>query len=208
MATVALERGVCERYGLTYVAGIDEAGRGALAGPVVAAAIILPLQDAVVLAELAEVDDSKKLTATKRERLFDLVQAKAVAYGVGVESARVIDEIGILPANRRAMMAAVAQLEPAPEFLLLDGRMRLHQVNIRQKSVIRGDKESLSIAAASILAKVTRDRLMVALAERYPGYGLARHKGYGTKGHLAAIGERGPSEIHRHSFAPMKDRLL
>jgi ribonuclease HII len=207
MANLALETAVSQQHTFTHIAGIDEAGRGALAGPVVAAAVILPLNNTIETL-LHGVNDSKQLSAKKREALYDLIIQHALAYGIGQQSASVIDEIGILPANRLAMGTAVAQLTPKPQFLLIDGRIRLPQLNILQKSIVRGDSQSLSIAAASILAKVTRDRLMVELDKQFPHYGFAQHKGYGTQQHRDAIIQHGPCPQHRHSFAPIKQPLL
>ncbi len=207
MANLALETAVSQQHNCTRIAGIDEAGRGALAGPVVAAAVILPLNPTTELI-LHGVNDSKQLTAPRREALFELIIENAVAYGIGQQPASVIDEIGILPANKLAMEAAVMQLRPAPQFLLIDGRIRLPQLNIPQQAIVRGDSQSLSIAAASILAKVTRDRLMCELDSHYPHYGFAQHKGYGTELHRAAIDRHGPCAQHRHSFAPIRQPLL
>ena len=207
MANLALETAVSQQHSFTLIAGIDEAGRGALAGPVVAAAVILPLKDQVETL-LDGVNDSKQLTAKRRESLFDLICQHALAYGIGQQPASVIDEIGILPANRLAMGTAVSQLTPAPQFLLIDGRIRLPQLNTPQKSIVRGDSKSLSIAAASILAKVTRDRLMCELDGQFPHYGFAQHKGYGTELHRAAITQHGPCPQHRHSFAPIRRPLF
>ncbi len=207
MANLALETAVSQQHQFTYIAGIDEAGRGALAGPVVAAAVILPLNDQIETL-LHGVNDSKQLSAKKRTILFDLIIQHALAYGIGQQPAAVIDEIGILPANRLAMGTAVSQLTPPPQFLLIDGRIRLPQLNIPQKSIVRGDSQSLSIAAASILAKVTRDRLMIELDKQFPRYGFAQHKGYGTEQHRAAIARHGPCPQHRHSFAPIRQPLL
>ncbi len=207
MANLALETAVSQRHHFTYIAGIDEAGRGALAGPVVAAAVILPLNETIETL-LYGVNDSKQLTAKKREALFDIICQHALAYGIGQQPAAVIDEIGILSANKLAMQAAVSQLSPTPQFLLIDGRIRLPQLNIPQQAIVRGDSASLSIAAASILAKVTRDRLMMQLDGQYPRYGFARHKGYGTEFHRAAIAQYGPCPQHRHSFAPIRQPLI
>lgn len=208
MPTLELEEAIRRETGFHYIVGLDEAGRGAVAGPVVAAAVILPLDDAARLKELEAVNDSKQLTPRQRELLYDLICTHALAYGVGSTPAAAIDEIGILPANARAMEAALAQLVPAGEYLLIDGRMKLRNLALPQQSVIRGDKLSLSIAAASILAKVTRDRHMTALEEEYPDYGFARHKGYCTRAHVAALETHGPCRIHRHSFAPIRPALL
>lgn len=207
MATLALETAVSQQHHVTLIAGIDEAGRGALAGPVVAAAVILPLNDQIETLLLG-VNDSKQLSAKKRETLFDLIIQHALAYGIGQQPAAVIDQIGILPANRLAMGTAVSQLTPPPQFLLIDGRIRLPQLNIPQQSIVRGDSQSLSIAAASILAKVTRDRLMCELDSQFPHYGFAQHKGYGTEQHRAAITRHGPCPQHRYSFAPIRQPLL
>ena len=207
MANLALETAVSQQNHLTHIAGIDEAGRGALAGPVVAAAVILPLNNTIETI-LHGVNDSKQLTARKRETLFDLICEHALAYGIGQQPASVIDEIGILPANKLAMQTAVSQLSPTPQFLLIDGRIRLPQLNIPQKAIVRGDSQSLSIAAASILAKVTRDRIMCELDGQFPRYGFAQHKGYGTELHRAAIAQHGPCIQHRHSFAPIRQPLL
>lgn len=190
------------------VAGIDEAGRGALAGPVVAGAVILPLDKPDALTALAGVDDSKRLSAAQRERLFTLIAEHALAWAVGQVPAPAIDAGGILPATREAMRLAVLSLPATPSFLLIDGRIRLPALPIPQQSLVRGDARCLSIAAASIMAKVTRDRLMVALDADYPGFGLARHKGYCTRQHEAALARIGPSIIHRHSFAPIRHTLL
>jgi ribonuclease HII len=207
MASLLLETAVYQEHSVAHIAGIDEAGRGALAGPVVAAAVILPRSNNIETL-LNGVNDSKQLSAKKREILFDLILEQALAYGIGQQPASVIDEIGIMPANKLAMQTAVSQLTPAPDFLLIDGRIRLPQLNIRQKAIIRGDSQSLSIAAASILAKVTRDRLMIALNHRFPQYGFAQHKGYGTQQHREAIAHYGPCPQHRYSFAPIRQTLL
>ena len=191
-----------------HIAGLDEAGRGALAGPVTAAAVIFPHHTPDQIEALKEVNDSKQLNAKVRERLFTRIMEQALAYGIGSVSASDIDKIGIIPATKQAMMAALAQLEPAADYLLIDGRIRLQNSPLPQKSIIRGDSHSLSIAAASILAKVTRDQEMIALNETYPQYGLAQHKGYGTEAHRAAINQYGPSPIHRHTFAPMRQTLF
>lgn len=208
MPTLELEQAIRAETGLRYIAGLDEAGRGAVAGPVVAAAVILPLDDAPRLKELEAVNDSKQLTARKRELLYDLICTHALAYGIGSTPAAAIDEIGILPANAQAMEAALGLLAPAGEYLLIDGRMKLRNLSLPQQSVIRGDSLSLSIAAASILAKVSRDRHMIVLEQEYPDYGFAQHKGYCTRAHVAALETYGPCRIHRHSFAPIRPSLL
>ncbi len=208
MPTLDLERALQNELNLTLIAGVDEAGRGAIAGPVVAAAVILPLEQPNKLKRLRDVNDSKQLSPKKRELLFDIVVANVLAFGVASTSATEIDEYGILPANALAMQAAILSLNPAPEFLLIDGRMRLKNLPIPQNSVIRGDGKSLSIAAASILAKVSRDRQMIAFDKTYPLYGFAQHKGYCTRGHVATLIENGPCLIHRRSFAPLRQTLV
>ncbi len=208
MPDLTLETAVLLQQQCLYIAGIDEAGRGALAGPVVAAAVILPLDDANLLTTLAGVNDSKQLTARQREALFTRITQCALAYGIGQEEAAVIDEIGIMPATRRAMQQAIAQLRPKAEFLLIDGRIRLQNTPLPQQAIVRGDSKSLSIAAASVLAKVTRDQIMIGLDQQYPFYNFAQHKGYGTAGHLAALAAHGPCPLHRRTFAPVKRPLL
>lgn len=206
--TLELENGILTQFGLTFIAGLDEAGRGALAGPVTAAAVILPLNDVRLLEKLQNVNDSKQVTAVMRETLFSRITEHALAYGIGAVPAEVIDGIGIVPATKLAMVTAVSQLTPAAQFLLIDGRIRLQSLPTPQQPIIRGDAQSLSIAAASILAKVSRDRLMIELDAHYPQYGFARHKGYGTPQHLAALERHGPCPLHRHSFAPIKRPLI
>jgi ribonuclease HII len=190
--------------GYRLVAGIDEAGRGAWAGPVVAAAVVLPLNRPDLLPLLKDVNDSKKLTARQREKLGPQIEGLAVATRVGAASAAEIDRLGIVPATRLAMQRAVARLDPPPEALLVDAVDLTALVPLPQHALFYGDAISLSIAAASILAKLSRDRLMTRLETRYPGYGFARHKGYGTAAHQAALARLGASDIHRQSFAPVK----
>ncbi len=184
-----------------HIAGLDEAGRGAWAGPVVAAAAIFA--PGVVI---DGVDDSKKLTPAKRERLFDEIVAKALSYGVGLIESDTIDAINILEATKQAMLVAVAGLSVRPDLLLIDGNMTL-KTDLAQKSIIDGDALSHSIAAASILAKVTRDRLMIKLSSQFPGYGFERHKGYGTKEHQVALAQHGVLTIHRKSYGPVAHLL-
>lgn len=188
--------------GYSRVAGLDEAGRGSWAGPVSAAVVVLP-PDAAIAQLLAPVRDSKLLTPLARERCYDLIVQHAVGYGVGLVAAEEIDRIGILPATRRAMHLALDALAQSPDALLIDA-LRLPQIPLPQEPLIKGDRFCLSIAAASILAKVTRDRWMVALDEALPGYRFARHKGYGTRAHAAALRALGSSPQHRHSFAPVR----
>jgi ribonuclease HII len=182
--------------GYQVIAGVDEAGRGPLAGPVVAAACILPSKNTFV-----GVDDSKKLTPIQRRTLFEaLISDQDVIYGIGIISAEEIDKINIYQATIRAMMQAISALTMSPDLLLVDG-MPLIYTSIPSQKVIRGDSKSLSIAAASIIAKETRDRLMAEFHGTWPMYGFDRHKGYGTPMHLQALEKYGPSPIHRRTFA-------
>jgi len=185
--------------GFDYVAGIDEAGRGPLAGPVVAAAVILPAG-----LSIDGVDDSKKLTPAKRDKLFDIITEKALTIGVGIITPAEIDRINILQATRQAMLAAVQQLSPQPDYLIIDGISTIDSA-IHQKTIKKGDSLSLSIAAASIIAKVTRDRYMIEMDAKHPGYGFAGHKGYGSADHMSAIRKLGPSPIHRLTFGGVKE---
>jgi len=192
-----------ELHSLGYrrVAGIDEAGRGALAGPVVAAAVILP---PVIPGDwLDGVRDSKVLTRRQRERLFVEINDRALAIGVGMAHHGVIERRNILGATRLAMRRAVNNLTAAPEFLLID-YLHLPEVDLPQRGITRGDAVCLSIACASIVAKVTRDNVMSRFDTRYPGYGLAAHKGYGTRRHLESLRRLGPCRIHRRGFAPVR----
>ena len=177
-----------------YICGIDEAGRGTLAGPVVAAAAVLPKD-----CQIFYLNDSKKLSEKKRDLLFDEIKEKAVAYGIGIVSPQVIDEINILQATYEAMRQAISQLNVIPEILLNDA-VTIPGVDIMQVPIVKGDAKSVSIAAASILAKVTRDRMMMEYDQIYPEYGFAKHKGYGTAAHIAALKEYGPCPIHRRTF--------
>lgn len=185
--------------GYDVIAGIDEAGRGPWAGPVVAAAVIFPCDCCI-----PDLNDSKKISPLKRDKLFDIITARALAVGVGVVGSDVIDAVNILNATYKAMRTAYDGLIRKPDFLLIDG---LPVVGLPgpQAAVVQGDGLSASIAAASIIAKVTRDRIMLDLAARYPGYGFERHKGYGTRDHLAALQCHGPCAVHRFSFAPVKE---
>lgn len=176
------------------ICGIDEAGRGPLAGPVVAAAVILPKD-----ARLLYVNDSKQLSEKKREELYDVIMREAVSVGVGIASPERIDEINILQADYEAMRDAVSHLTPQPDLLLNDAVI-IPQLTMKQISIIKGDAKSLSIASASIIAKVTRDRLMYEYDKMYPEYDFASNKGYGSKAHIAAIKEHGACPIHRRTF--------
>ena len=180
--------------GFVSVAGMDEAGRGPLAGPVVAAAVILDPENPVY-----GVDDSKKLSPKKRAALKAEIEAKAISVGVGIVDVETIDSINILEATKLAMKKAVEALDPPPQLLLIDA-VRLKDLPIEQRSIIKGDALSVSIAAASIIAKETRDEMLKAYDELYPEYGFASHKGYGTKQHMDAIRELGPLPIHRKTF--------
>ncbi len=182
-------------------AGTDEAGAGPLAGPVVAAAVILPEQ------EIAGLNDSKQLTEKKREALFEEIVARAVAYRIVEVTAAEIDRMNIFQACVRAMTEALLGLEPRPEFVLTDAR-RLPGLCIPHEAIVKGDARCASIAAASILAKVHRDRLMDRFDQQYPGYGFAKHKGYGTEEHLRAIEALGPTPLHRRSFTGCNGRQL
>jgi ribonuclease HII len=194
------------QVGYRRVGGLDEAGRGAWAGPVVAAVVILPAEQAVA-GRLAGVADSKQLSAGQRERLYAIIVQQAVAWAVGATPAAQIDAQGIAAATRGAMQAAVASLLQAPDFLLID-YVRLAGLATPQRSLPKGDSKVLSIAAASIVAKVTRDRLMAELAMCYGGYGFERHKGYGTAEHQWALRRWGPCPEHRMSFAPVAGSQL
>lgn len=179
---------------LSYVCGIDEAGRGSLAGPVVAGAVVLP-KDCRIL----YINDSKKLSEKKREELFAVIQKEAVSIGLGIVSPERIDEINILQATYEAMREAVKQLTVTPDILLNDA-VTIPGITIPQVPIIKGDAKSISIGAASIMAKVTRDHMMQEYDAAYPGYGFAKHKGYGTKQHYEALRELGPCPIHRKTF--------
>ncbi|WP_456275516.1 ribonuclease HII [Bacillus sp. AK128] len=184
--------------GYILIAGVDEVGRGPLAGPVVAAAVILPRQ-----IELLGINDSKQLNDTKKEYYFQLIQDTAISIGIGFINAHEIDRVNIYEATKLAMKEAITKLNPSPDYLLIDA-MKL-EVNLPQKSIIKGDQNSVSIAASSIVAKVTRDRYMKKLAEAHPEYGFEQHMGYGTKQHLEAISTYGIISEHRRSFAPIQE---
>jgi len=188
--------------GYQRIAGVDEVGRGALAGPVVAAAVILPCR--IDTPWLIRVKDSKLLSPPEREYLFDCIQEVAISIGIGMAPPEVIDSQGIIKATRLAMKLAIDQLSPPPESLLID-YMSLPEVTLPQRGIKNGDRLCFSIACASIMAKVARDRLMIELDRTYPGYGLAQHKGYGTEGHLSCLRRLGPSPIHRQSFKPVRE---
>ena len=194
MPDYLIEKEIIES-GTKIVAGVDEAGRGPLAGPVCAAAVILPVD-----LEIEGLNDSKKLSEKKREKLYDIIIDKAVAYDIQLVDNEIIDEINILQATMLAMTNAVNSLSVKPDFVIIDGNRLPEQLEIPAKAVVKGDAKSMSIAAASILAKVTRDRLMLELAKEYPEYEFERHKGYGTKLHCEKLREFGPCKIHRRTF--------
>ena len=177
-----------------YIAGIDEVGRGPLAGPVVTCAVILPKD-----CDILYINDSKQLSEKKREELYDIIMEKAVAVGIGIESPEVIDEVNILQATYSAMRKAISNLSVKPDLLLNDA-VTIPEVDIKQVPIIKGDAKSISIAAASIVAKVTRDRMMVEFDKMYPGYDFAGNKGYGAASHIEALKKLGPTPIHRRSF--------
>ncbi len=186
--------------GITLIAGVDEVGRGPLIGPVVTAAVILPKGYFH-----KDIKDSKKLTEKKREELYNIITRDALAIGIGISSEKVIDEINILEATKKAMKEAIKNLEVTPEHVLIDA-VKL-DIDIPTTSIIKGDALSESIAAASIIAKVTRDRMMDEMDKEYPMYDLKNNKGYGTKKHLEALEEYGPCKYHRFTFAPVKNSV-
>ena len=187
-----------------YIAGVDEVGRGPLAGPVVSAAVVLP-HDLVGDEDwLSVINDSKKLSESKRQMAYEIISREAVSVAVGITNASTIDSVGILPATISSMFTALRGLEVSPDFVLFDF-IPLKDCEYPYRTVVKGDTKSYSISAASIIAKVARDELMKEAEEQYPGYGFSGHKGYGTAKHLDAIKRLGPCEIHRRSFAPIKN---
>ena len=187
----------CYARGMELIAGVDEVGRGPLAGPVVAAAVILPKA-----CKIPGLNDSKKIPKSKHKEIYEAVLQNAIAIGIGIKDNHVIDQVNIYEATKLAMMEAIGQLEPQPQHLLIDA-MRL-DLPISQTSIIKGDANSLSIAAASIVAKVTRDQMMEEFDREYPGYDFAQNAGYGTAKHLAGLDKLGVTPIHRRSFEPVK----
>lgn len=181
--------------GVKYIAGIDEAGRGPLAGPVVVASVILP-QDSMI----EGINDSKKVSEAKREKLYDLIINESISYGIGIIYQDEIDEINILQATKKGLTEAIKQMEIKPNIIMVDALNGIDTLGIPYKSIIKGDAKCYSIAAASIIAKVTRDRIMREWDKVYPEYGFGSHKGYGTAKHIAAIKEFGPCSIHRKTF--------
>ena len=202
---LAFERELWQQ-GTLHVAGVDEAGCGPLAGPVVAAAVVFPCHwlETGLHAKLRGLNDSKQLTEDQREKYFAILTSHAeIRYGIGSVDVETIDQINILQAAHRAMKLALEQLQPPAQHVLVDGR-RVKSLSFPQTSLIKGDARSYSIAAASVLAKVTRDRMMIEYGRQYPGYGFAEHKGYGTPQHHGCLAELGPCPIHRRSFAPIR----
>ncbi|MCD6245835.1 ribonuclease HII [candidate division WOR-3 bacterium] len=196
-----IERKLWERN-IRFVAGIDEVGRGPLAGPVVAASVVLPY------GKIFEgIDDSKKLSPDKREEMFHLIIENAVSIGIGYVDSMVIDKVNILRATLEAMKRAICNMNIVPDYLLIDGTYKLDGVPIFQNTVVKGDSKSQCIAAASIVAKVYRDRLMEGYDIEYPMYNFSKNKGYGTREHIEALMKYGPCKIHRFSFAPVKNSL-
>ncbi len=194
------EEKLLKKQGYRFIAGVDEVGRGALMGPVMAAAVILP--ESFKARWKSRVRDSKQLTPETREYLFGYILEASISYGIGSCHNDKIDEVGIAKATRLAMVEAINQLKPTPEFLLID-YVKLTELSLPQKGIKHGDSLVFSIACASIIAKVTRDRLVVDMDKDYPGYGFAEHKGYGTEGHLKCLREKGPCPLHRRSFSPI-----
>jgi ribonuclease HII len=194
--------------GYSLVAGIDEAGRGPLAGPVVAAMIVLDktfIDNPEALEALKETKDSKKITPAKRKRIFKEIKNHCPQIGIGISTNETIDRINILQASFLAMKKAINDIKEKPDMILVDGKFRIPACSFDQKTVIDGDAKVFSIAAASIVAKVTRDEMMEQYHQHYPEYGFDRHKGYGTKQHMESLKQHGPCEIHRRSFGPIKN---
>jgi ribonuclease HII len=196
------EEKLLRAQGYQFIAGVDEVGRGALMGPVLAAAVILP--DNFRARWKSQVRDSKQLSPETREYLFDFIKEAAITIGVGSSSNDVIDTLGIAKATRLAMISAIKQLIPQPHFLLID-YVRLTETTLPQKGITHGDSLCFSIACASIIAKVTRDRLVTEMDKDYPGYGFAGHKGYGTREHIENLNKKGPCPLHRRSFSPVSE---
>lgn len=197
----------CFAQGYKYVGGIDEAGRGPLAGPVVAACVVIGTDFRLDESDLALVNDSKVLSAKKREHLFGLIRQKAAAVEIGVADNLIIDKINILQASFLAMRQAVRRINIKPDYVLLDGRFRIPKLELPQRAIVKGDAKVWTIAAASIIAKVSRDWLMQEIDKQYPDYGFAKHKGYGTKQHLGSLRTHGPCPLHRCSFSPLKEMI-
>ena len=199
MITFSFDSSFCGRE-YDAVAGIDEAGRGSLAGPVVAAAVILPR--GIIIQDL---NDSKRLSPKKREKLSEIVKERALAYAIEAVDNEVIDKVNVLQATFLAMSRVVLKLQVKPDFCLIDGNRKVPNLSINQETIISGDAKSACVAAASILAKVARDRMMAGYAKQYPIYEFETHKGYGTKKHIEALKKYGPCPLHRLTFAPISD---
>jgi ribonuclease HII len=195
------------QLGYRLIGGVDEAGRGPLAGPVVAACVVIDANFKIDRSDLELVTDSKKLSAKKREKLFKLIKDKALAVEIGVVDSRTIDKINILQASFLAMRRAISRLPVAPDYVILDGTFKIPKFNLPQTAIVKGDATVFTIAAASIIAKVSRDWLMTEFDKKYPAYQFAKHKGYGTKLHLNALAAHGPCPIHRQSFAPVRELI-
>ncbi len=194
--------------GIKYVGGIDEVGRGPLAGPVVAACVMISREDQIIEELIREVNDSKKISEKKREHLYDLILQNIPHVGIGMCDHETIDKINILEASFLAMKKAIGALKVKPDFILVDGSMAIRNLSTAQKSIIKGDSKVFCIAAASIVAKVFRDRIMLAQHGLYPNYSFDKHKGYGTKLHLERLALFGPCPIHRKSFRPVADLIV
>lgn len=200
-----VEEKIFFKDGYKLIGGIDEAGRGPLAGPVVAACVIMKPDFELKNEKLKLVKDSKKLTAKKREELFEIIFTELYEVGIGITDHITIDKINILQASFLAMKKALGSLKSKPDFLMVDGNQPIPNLTLKQTAIIKGDEKIFSIAAASIIAKVTRDRIMSDWHEKFPQYDFFRHKGYGTRAHLSALEKYGPCPIHRLSFTPVKD---
>lgn len=194
--------------GYNLIGGVDEAGRGPLAGPVVAACVVIGRDFKIDHEDLALVADSKKLSAKKREKLFSIIKEKTLAVEIGVVDNLTIDKINILQASFLAMRRAIRGVKIAPDYIILDGKFKIPKLDKPQTAIISGDAKVFCVAAASIIAKVSRDYLMDEFAKKYPQYDFAKHKGYGTKLHFSKINEHGPCPIHRFSFAPIKEMVI
>lgn len=197
----------CFESGYKFVGGVDEAGRGPLAGPVVAACVVIGSDFKIDSADLELINDSKKLSAKKREKLFGLIKEKALAVEIGIVDNLIIDKINILQASFLAMRRAIKKLKVEPDYVLVDGNFKIPKLEKPQEAIIGGDGKVWAIAAASIIAKVSRDWLMSEMAKKYPEYAFEKHKGYGTKSHIEKIMEFGPCPIHRMSFAPIRKEI-
>lgn len=196
------------KQGYNYIAGVDEVGRGPLAGPVVSAAVLVDLNFLEDIKNLKELNDSKKTSLKNREKIFSIIHDNAISVGIGVCSAKTIDKINILQASLLSSKKAVLNLSKEADIVLMDGKFKIPNLDTKQETIIQGDAKVAIIALASIIAKVYRDKLMAKLDKKYPGYDLEKNKGYGTAYHRKKIEELGPSKIHRYSFAPIKDMNL